>query len=107
LLAGGGAFGIGHVCWSVIRHEGFPPMITVGQAGPNSGEPWLVESPKRAAGLPISISLIDLHEASLDCVNTACLARDHGSLVFDSRAAFDFDFYSLNLDRAVGLHDDL
>lgn len=107
MLAGGGAFGIGHVCWSVIRHAGFPPMITVGQAGPNSGEPWVVASPKRAAGLPISISLIDLHEASLDCVNTACLARDQRTLVFNSRAAFDFDVYSLNLDRTVGLHDDL
>ena len=40
--AGGGAFGIGHVCWSVSRHAGFPPISTVMQAAPRRGEPCTV-----------------------------------------------------------------
>src|SRR5687768_10961437 len=51
--AGGGAFGIVQVCWSVSRQAGFPPISTVVQAAPISGEPCIVESPSRAAGRPM------------------------------------------------------
>jgi hypothetical protein len=53
--AGGGAFGIGQVCWSVIRQAGLPPINTVGHGAPSNGEPCMVESPSRAAGLPMMI----------------------------------------------------
>ena len=51
--AGGGALGIGQVCWSPIRQAGFPPINTVGHGAPNRGDPCDVVSPSRAAGLPI------------------------------------------------------
>src|SRR5437867_8415172 len=50
---GGGAFGIGHVCWSPILHAGLFPIRTVMQAAPSRGDPCMVVSPNRAAGRPI------------------------------------------------------
>ena len=46
----------GHACVSErARHAGCPTMSTVGQPGPGArGVPWLVMSPRRAAGCPIS-----------------------------------------------------
>src|SRR5262249_33289105 len=54
---GGGAFGIVHVCESVPRQAGFPPIRTVVAHAPSNGDPCIVLSPSRAAGLGISAAL--------------------------------------------------
>jgi hypothetical protein len=46
------------VCWSVPRHAGLPPISTVVAHAPRSGEPCIVESPSRAAGLPTVDALV-------------------------------------------------
>lgn len=82
--AGGGALGIGHVCWSPIRQAGCPPIRTVTHAAPSNGEPCAVESPSRAAGLPIDQlsrhpSLAQSLSAGI-CGPVECRARHEGPL---------------------------
>src|SRR6266567_8071211 len=60
----------GQACVSATaRHAGCPPIMTVAHPGPGlSGVPWLVLSPTRAAGCPISRSpSINVHERAANC----------------------------------------